>query len=203
MDSDESEHSESEFYYNDDGIDKENRGEKSSENSFTIDEVQSFISAQRPENTVNKTKYDINVWKRFLSDRNERRQIEDIPASELNMLVCRFFMEIRKKDGEAYEPTSLTSFHRSLQRYLNDKQSTINILKDKEFIKSREVLSSKKKQLVEVNAKGNRPQAARELTEEEEDLLFSSGEFGDQNPEALQRTVWWLLSISLSWKKMQ
>ena len=43
MDSDESEHSESEFYYNDEisgGIDKENRGEKPSENdenSFTID----------------------------------------------------------------------------------------------------------------------------------------------------------------------
>ena len=46
MDSDESEHSESEFYYNDEisgGIEKENRGEKPSENdenSFTIDEVQ-------------------------------------------------------------------------------------------------------------------------------------------------------------------
>ena len=30
---------------------------------------------------------------------------------------------------------------------------------------------------------------------EKEDQLFGLGEFGDSNPEALQRTVWWLLSL--------
>ena len=64
---------------------------------------------------------------------------------------------------------------RSLQRYLNDKNAKLNIMKDKEFSKSREVLSAKKRQLVEENAKGNRPQATRELTAAEEDLLFTSG----------------------------
>ena len=87
-------------------------------------------------------------------------------------------MEAKKKDGGSYEPTSLSSFQRSLQRYLNDKNSKINILKDQEFQKSREVLLSKKKQLVVEDAKGNRPQAAEELTEAEEDLFFRSGEFG-------------------------
>ena len=76
-----------------------------------------------------------------------------------------------------------TSFQRSLQRYLKDKGSKLNILKDNEFSKSGEVLLAKKKQLVEESAKGKRPRAAREITEEEEDLLFTSGEFGDHNPE--------------------
>ncbi len=58
--------------------------------------------------------------------------------------------------------------------------------------------SAKRKVVVRENAKGNRPQAARELTEEEEDKLFRLGEFGDNNPEALQRTVWWLLSLIIS-----
>ena len=48
-------------------------------------------------------------------------------------------------------------------------------MKDKEFSKSREVLSAKKRQFVEENAKGIRPQASRELTAAEEDLLFTSG----------------------------
>ena len=52
----------------------------------------------------------------------------------------------------------LQSFQRSLQRYLNDKNSKLNILKDQEFLKFREVLLSKKKKLVFEEVKGNRPQ---------------------------------------------
>ena len=99
----------------------------------------------------------------------------------------------KKKDGEAYEPGTL---QRSLQRYLNDKNSKINILKDQEFQKSSEVLLSKKKQLVIEEAKGNRPHAAKELSNAEEDLSFRSGQFGDGDPAALQRTVW-LLALYL------
>ena len=52
----------------------------------------------------------------------------------------------------------LQSFQRSLQRYLNDKNSKLNILKDQEFLKSKEVLLSKKKQLVFEEVKRSRPQ---------------------------------------------
>jgi uncharacterized protein YaeQ len=65
----------------------------------------------------------------------------------------------------------------------------LNIFKDVEFTKSRDVLLARKRQLVEVHAKGNRPQARRALTEEEEELLFDKGLFGDHEPETLQRTV--------------
>ena len=97
-------------------------------------------------------------------------------------------MGIKEKDGGAYEPATLQSFQRSLQRYLNDKNSKLNILKYRGLLKSREVLLSKKKQLVFEEAKGNRPHAAKDLSNAEEDLLFRSCEFFDENPEALQRT---------------
>ena len=126
---------------------------------------------------------------------DEAREIEDIPADELNLLICRLIMEKKKKDGEAYEPGTLQSFQRSFQCYLNDKNSKMNILKDQEFKKSREVLLSKKKQLVVEEAKGNRPHAAKELSNAEEDLLFRSGHFGNGDPAALQGTVWWLLAL--------
>ena len=146
--------SESEFYYPDDlenFNDKENVGpstSKESQKTFTMANVQDYILAQRTENTVKKTEYNLNVWKRYCRDIGEERALETIPATELNILISRFFMEAKKKDGGSYEPTSLSSFQRSLQRYLNDKNSKINILKDQEFQKSREVLLSKKKQLV-------------------------------------------------------
>ena len=42
---------------------------------------------------------------------------------------------------------------------------------------------------MEKHAKGNRPQAARSLTATEEDLLFEAKQFGDHDPEGLQRIL--------------
>ena len=148
MDSD---HSESEFCYPDEVekfSDKENIGSQQKENQqkaqFMMASVQKYIFTQRPENTVEKAEYDLPVWKRFFLEVGEARKIEEIPADELNILICQFLIVIKKKDGGSYEPATLQSFQRSLQRYLNDKNSKLNILKDREFLKSREVLLSKK-----------------------------------------------------------
>jgi len=46
----------------------------------------------------------------------------------------------------------------------------------------------------------NLPQAARELTEDEEDLLFPTSQFGADDPEVLQRTVWWVLSLHFGFR---
>ena len=202
-------HSESEFYYpsntdeniNTENIDKhEHVNEKPYNEQQFLLEVREFIEGQRPDNTKKKTFYDINVWKRFLTSAGEERNIEDIPAKDLNVLMSRFFMEIKKKDGDQYEPATLTSFHRSLQRYLNDHGSTLNILKDQHFSLSREALASRRRQLLRHFGKGNRPNAARPLTDAEEDLMFERGEFGQQDPEVLQRTVWWLLSLHFGFR---
>ena len=50
------------------------------------------------------------------------------------------------------------------------------------------------------HAKGNRPQACRELTMAEEDQLFELGLFGKHEPEVLQRTVWWVLSLHFGFR---
>ena len=83
-----------------------------------------------------------NVIKRYFESINERREIENIPPKKLNIQLAKFFMNVRNKNGDVYEPTSLKDFQRSLQRYLNDKSS-----------KSREVLLAKKRELVQQHAK--------------------------------------------------
>ena len=47
-------------------------------------------------------------------------------------------------------------------------------------------------------AKGNKPQAAQAIDEDE--ALFEAGEFGNSNPVALQRTVWWFLSLHFGFR---
>ena len=49
------------------------------------------------------------------------------------------------------------------------------------------------------HTKGNRPQAARELTMAEEDL-FETGLFCNQEPEVLQKPVWWVLSFHFGFR---
>ncbi|CAB4045682.1 Hypothetical predicted protein, partial [Paramuricea clavata] len=203
--------SESECYYPED-LNDDSNNENYAPSSFSVPlnnrqrnltdmaEIDSFIEQQRPENTTKKTTYDLNIWQRFCLSRNEGRKLNEIPSNELNLLLCKFFMTITKKDGSVYEPSSLTSFQRSIQRHLNFSNSTLNIFKDVEFAKSRDVLLARKRQLVETHAKGNRPQACRALTEEEEELLFDKGLFGDHEPETLQRTVWWTLSLHFGFR---
>ena len=71
--------------------------------------------------------------------------------------------DIRKENGEEYEPSSLTSFQRSFQRYFSEKKLPFNIFEDEEFSRSRQVLAAKRKSLVQ-SGFGNKPNATRELT---------------------------------------
>jgi len=81
----------------------------------------------------------------------------------LDKFLGKCFKDVRKKDGGEYEPDSLSSFHRSIQRRLKELKLQVNILQDKEFRRSREVLATKRASLVK-QGQGNKPKACRELT---------------------------------------
>ena len=114
----------------------------------------------------------------------------DLPAADLDRILSKFFKDVRKVNGEEYEPDTLSGFQRSIQRFLSDGKSHFNVLIDKKFETSRKVLAAKRKRLVQKAGKGNRPNATRSLTDDEEDKLFKSGQFGASCPEVLQRTMW-------------
>ena len=46
---------------------------------------------------------------------------------------------------------------------------------------------------------GNRPNATRQLDQKEIDLLCETNKFGTQESVALQRTIWWLLTMHNGW----
>ena len=125
----------------------------------------------------------------------KNEKIESLPGSELDHLLVKFFLNARRKNEEEYEPATVSSFQRSIQRYLSEKKYPFKILKDNEFEKSRKVLAAKRKSLVHKHGRGNKPQAAQAIDEDGENTLFEAGEFGDSNPVALQRTVWWFVSL--------
>ena len=158
-------------------------------------ELEDFISAQKSSNTVKKTKSDIRALKRFCSTIDETREPETMTAKKLDKLLSRFFKDITKENGEEYEPSSLTSFQRSFQRYFSEKKLPFNIFVDDEFSRSRQVLAAKRKSLVQ-SGFGNKPNATRELTEEEQEKLFETRQFGEHDPLVLQRTLWFSFFVA-------
>ena len=54
------------------------------------------ILAQRVENS--QTDYDSDVWVRFSRKINENREVKDITADEVNILICRRFHDEHKKE---------------------------------------------------------------------------------------------------------
>ena len=147
-----------------------------------------FVQFQENKNTLSKTKRDVSLLKKFLVSRNEHREIENIDAKSLDVLIANFLLQVRKKDGEQYEPTSLRSFVSSLDRYLRKKDYSSTIMEGKEFRKTKEALVAKQKELKK-EGKGNKPNAARMLTEEEGDILYGQDLSSCSSSEALINTI--------------
>ena len=87
-------------------------------------EIEKFLQEQKSENTQYKTKSDLNAWKKFCESLKESRAIENIPANELDLLLSKFFISVRKQNGTEYEPTTKTrllqpnSMTRTRRRFL-------------------------------------------------------------------------------------
>ena len=76
---------------------------------------------------------DLKLFNEFLNSEEEERNIENIPAAELQQLAKKFVLGARKKNGEEYEPSSLRGFLQSVDRHLRKKGCRFSLLNDKEF----------------------------------------------------------------------
>ena len=56
---------------------------------FTEQEIASFTEDQEDANTKEKTVSDLKLFNEFLNSEDEERNIENIPAAELQQLACK------------------------------------------------------------------------------------------------------------------
>ena len=138
----------------------------------------------------------MKIWEQFCLSRGENRSMAEIPTKELDCLLGVFFQGNCQKNGEPYEPDSLTSFHRSFNRHLSQNGAQFNIITDKEFIMSRATLAARRKQLRSMG-KGQKPNASSSLSDGDEEQLFGTNQLSDSDPKTLIRTVWYFLTLRL------
>ena len=100
----------------------------------------------------------------------DTREIDAIRPAELGNYYAKFLVQVRKKDGQEYEPSSLVSspFRPALKE---ERLLLSTIIEGTEFRKTKEVLAAKQK-LFKKLGKGNKPNAAGVLTDEEVHILY-------------------------------
>jgi len=84
------------------------------------EELANLRSTNQNQNTSKSRNTWLKVFNEWRVQRNEARQLEDIPRQELDAILCRFFAEIRRKDSDEYEPESLAVMQFSLDRHLKN-----------------------------------------------------------------------------------
>ena len=85
----------------------------------------------------------LNVLQTFLGTKNELRKVEEIPALELNVYMCKFIILVRTQDGKGYEPSSLRSLLASVKQHIKKNSYSASIINDLVFEKTRKFLLSK------------------------------------------------------------
>ena len=103
--------------------------------------------------------------------------------------IKKFVLAVRKKNGEEYEPSSLRAFIQDIDRHLRKNNYGFSVLNDKEFHEVQGILKKKQKQLKSIG-KGNRPNAADPLSDEDVDTFYSRKVLGIHSPRALLNTLW-------------
>ena len=100
-------------------------------------------------------------WKNWCVDKEITDEIENYEPAEFITLLEHFYAEVKVTMA-------------SLDRHLKNKGCTLSIVRDREFSSSKEVLEDKGKQL-RLAGLGERPNKARQVKEEEEEILWKSG----------------------------
>ena len=78
--------------------------------SISDEEVTEFTEKLENEKTKKKTLYDIKVFKEYLDACDEKTEIEDITPVELQEIIKKFVLAVRKKNGERLSKASTGSF---------------------------------------------------------------------------------------------
>ena len=152
-------------------------------------DIDNLIALSKNANTVKATNIWMNCYRAWATYRGKPINIELLPPSELDAILQYFFADIKKQNGDDYEPSSLCNMQAGIERYLKENKYSVSIMNSREFAISRAVLEGKARKLRQMG-KGKRPNKACSLTKEEINCLWECGQLGCTTPYAVINTLW-------------
>lgn len=162
--------------------------------SSVANDIDEFINKQKKPATVKQTNHIMSKLEKWLKEqKSELRSIEQIAPSELNTFLSEYFYQLKKVNGQPYEPTTLNGIKSGIERYLKQKEYPECLITSRSFLKTREVIKAKM-----IAAKkeglGAKALASERIEKEDEQLLISTGQLGDSNPVSLQFSLFYFFT---------
>ena len=159
------------------------------------DEAKKFISSTKSTKTKEITDNDVRKFKAFLVNQGESREPFQMDVALLGAYLSKYIQQMKRTDGEEYEPQTVKGAVYSIERYLkeNDYQEW-KITTSPAFSLVQDVLKAKMT-ISKSSGKGNRPNRAMPVTEEDESRFWESGAFGFHHPLALLRVLFWYFTM--------
>ena len=167
-----------------------------------LEDILKYVSDGRNVNTTRKIRSGMQIFTTHLNTKHpavDVTKLNTCPAVEMDRYLAGFLMELKKTNGDDYQPDTITSYQRSIGQGLREMGCPYDVVRDKEFKLTKEVLATKRKLLKRCGL-GNRPNKARVLTDEQEEMLWTTGALGDSTPPTLQNTLWFLFAKLFGWR---
>ena len=134
------------------------------------DKIREFVQSSRSEETARKSEFWVNRLEEYGKKIEINGDLKIISKTAWNSLLCSFMVDAKKEDGENYETSTIHTFFSLVGRYMKDNKIG-DLATDQDFQGARDVKKAKLK-VLKSDGKGNRPNRATSLSEEEEGLLF-------------------------------
>ena len=154
---------------------------------FSNQDLSELKSVAINKNTSRSTKHWLSVFNSWRESRHLEIDIFNMAPADLDEVLAQFYAEVKRKDGDDYEPESLKIMQSAIERHLKENNYPLSIVRGREFHNSQQILNAKAISLRQ-QGKGKRPNKSQPLNEDEESALWMKGELGDTNGRVLTNT---------------
>ena len=81
-----------------------------------MSDIENYIDIGRNINIKKKAEQFIGLFRAYLNQQFVLLEPEYLENPELNQLLCRFIMQLKRKNGTEYEPVTVRNIVRSIAR---------------------------------------------------------------------------------------
>lgn len=153
--------------------------------------VEDKVSSKK---TAYNEKWGVKVFKAWCVDMSIDEDFERLTPEQLNDLLCRFWSEVRKSNGDYYGRNSLFNLRAMINKHLKGKpySADFDIVTDERFRSSNDTLE---KQLKILKGIGKTITHKQPISIADLRKMYDSNVLGTGNPLALLRKVWFEITL--------
>ncbi|CAG2235861.1 unnamed protein product [Mytilus edulis] len=157
---------------------------------MTDNEIDTLIEDAENKNTKKTTKWAVNVYEDWKNSKIGSGLIipnlKDLSVQDINSILGKFVVEVRKKNGEKYPAKTLYLLVTGLLRGMRSQGvSNLNFLNesDDRFLRFRQILDAQMKKLTS-DGYGINVKQADPISVEQEEILWDKSVFGNHSSES-------------------